>query len=800
MKSRGESSKEIGSSTLEVLKNFDASAIKRIMDNLNVTEDDETEAITPHTMNLMFRMKTEKSETFSGDVISSLGSSDMETKRLMSLISNLKPGERKQIGLFKGMQQHALGLDIMRDAHGKLSLFFVESARMKDQYDLAAKIVQLLKDSKMDFECYACQAGIQRDGGNCGLFTYAILSTLSKEPDFHKTLADAKKLEIPEFRHYIGMRKESPLDAVTWVSPSILPVKAIKMSQSFTQIHQLLTEKKIPPEKIETLIKEIKDSHTLKKDGRDLNVYVRTRRANLYQKLRALYLDKAALEIEEHKIALELALKTIFDDPVGFSKKSREEINKHYHTLQESFDKIKNVINLEDFAALYPSFFKGIFQPDEDLSFIYNSTLFLRQIKASVLQNLKESQIADKYIENLLEVKELSKKLEAFLLEGKGTPRDILEDLNFIQKLDKKINPKEIISTILKYTDSGNLILRNFDFKEGWAANESNIQLMHSIRWATLINALLKTEKAEEGTIDEVLDNLNKVDLEFALEVLKFKYGVHIEREKLTKLQDMESEQIPDEFHKIIRAVKESSLKSMDDINKCLENNKMPSKEKFEQIVSNASSETLWTNVHKFITNNYDKVTKLEAYWLIQWRDTNCPPAYAADLLRNRIEEGLTEVQKQLKNPELTPKERKKMEVGIKIFQEIKKQQGHVNNKHLLEVTSSTHDVLLYPEVKHLEKKIKSYEQLANDIKIKSPKLKILAGLMKSFAGILLAIVTFGKKTDKYRSGLKELRTAQEAKGGKKVLTAMKEACKVLREKDSADLLEEHPKGKTGGI
>lgn len=174
----------------------------------------------------------------------------------------------------------------------------------------------------------------------------------------------------------------------------------------------------------------------------------------------------------------------------------------------------------------------------------------------------------------------------------------------------------------------------------------------------------------------------------------------------------------------------------------------------------------IWNAIDAYINANYqDIVSNPAKYWLIQWRDLNCPHERVSGLLARRIEESIAELNSLKHKPDSLPVVFKNpdeiLNKGIAILENIKTQAttGLSGQRLLLETTCDTLNLIKSPSTASLTR----YEKLTHDLTINYPSLYILVGLMKSLVGSLLFVVTFGCAQHPMTSGWATFRTGINA-------------------------------------
>ena len=174
---------------------------------------------------------------------------------------------------------------------------------------------------------------------------------------------------------------------------------------------------------------------------------------------------------------------------------------------------------------------------------------------------------------------------------------------------------------------------------------------------------------------------------------------------------------------------------------KSFETNPPLSRNEFEcALHAEPTIEIFWNNIDAYVNTNYNHL-KLDKSkdWLIEWRDTNCPRARVAGLLKIRIDQGIKELTQELiqAHVNLTDDDKKETIIkGIKILNEIKSQSslGVSGKRLLLEAAVLTPKVILHPEDTTT---CERYSNLAKKIHIEHPRWQTLCGLMLVIVGVL---------------------------------------------------------------
>lgn len=181
----------------------------------------------------------------------------------------------------------------------------------------------------------------------------------------------------------------------------------------------------------------------------------------------------------------------------------------------------------------------------------------------------------------------------------------------------------------------------------------------------------------------------------------------------------------------------------------------------------------IWNTVDAYVNANYKDLRKNEnkdKAWLIEWRDRNCPHERVASLLKDRIERSKAELNEALKEH---PNKEGVIKKGLAILEQIEKQSdiGVSGKRLLLEAARRTPEITLNPTLENT----KQYEEIADKLSIKYPKLQVLGGMMKAFAGLCLHIATAGYATKMMEAGIATAKAGFEAITRKEMQNKMKE-------------------------
>lgn len=162
----------------------------------------------------------------------------------------------------------------------------------------------------------------------------------------------------------------------------------------------------------------------------------------------------------------------------------------------------------------------------------------------------------------------------------------------------------------------------------------------------------------------------------------------------------------------------------------------------------------IWNALDSYVNANYDDLKRgSQKSWLIFWRDMNCPHSRVHQLLGTRI----SQLQKQL--DALPPENQALQKIGNKLINAVKEQyDAQINGQRLLlELTSRTSQLLTSNSP--TQSSIQAYERLAKELQINHPVLQIIAGLAKTFLGILLFLPSFGFSKSLITNGISAYKT-----------------------------------------
>lgn len=154
----------------------------------------------------------------------------------------------------------------------------------------------------------------------------------------------------------------------------------------------------------------------------------------------------------------------------------------------------------------------------------------------------------------------------------------------------------------------------------------------------------------------------------------------------------------------------------------------------------NHNLNVLWNTINAYVNANYNDLKKnVRGAWLIEWRDLNCPHERVNDLLELRIRQTVAELEDALIKQH--PKKQGILR-GLQILQLIQQQHhlGVSGNRLLLETVALTPQIIFQPTKANKTR----YYELAEQLSISYPPLKVLGGLMKTLAGILLYPLSLG--------------------------------------------------------
>lgn len=211
----------------------------------------------------------------------------------------------------------------------------------------------------------------------------------------------------------------------------------------------------------------------------------------------------------------------------------------------------------------------------------------------------------------------------------------------------------------------------------------------------------------------------------------------------------------------------------------------------------------IWNAIDAYVNANYQDIVSHPAkYWLIQWRDLNCPHERVGGLLARRVEESIAELEALKQRPTSLRFAFNDPDAilnkGIAILENIKIQAaaGLSGQRLLLETASDTLNLIKSPSAASITR----YEKLTNDLTINYPSLYILAGLLKSLVGSLLFVVTFGCAQHPMTSGWATFRTGFNALKRDSQTQVMKNLADdmsgMVSLRDEVNMHEDHLKGK----
>ena len=189
----------------------------------------------------------------------------------------------------------------------------------------------------------------------------------------------------------------------------------------------------------------------------------------------------------------------------------------------------------------------------------------------------------------------------------------------------------------------------------------------------------------------------------------------------------------------------------------------------------------IWNAVDAYITNHYAILKNSpNKTWLIEWRDCNCPHARIDDLLKQRAKE----IQSELNQLKTTDNSKnlnliESIDISNQILTIINTQieLGISGKRLLLETAIRTATIVLNPTAEN----IRQYEQLAESLSIKYPKLYMLGGLMKALIGIIVKIFTGGAKQELLNAGLATFRTGNSAAVRREMQTHMRDQIQLQK-------------------
>ncbi|WED44491.1 hypothetical protein [Legionella cardiaca] len=193
----------------------------------------------------------------------------------------------------------------------------------------------------------------------------------------------------------------------------------------------------------------------------------------------------------------------------------------------------------------------------------------------------------------------------------------------------------------------------------------------------------------------------------------------------------------------------------------------------------------IWNAVNNYVNANYDELkTNTNKAWLIEWRDVNCPHHRVKDLLNLRVEQGIQELRKANADyPDEVHPSAVLINKSLHILEQIKSQKniGVSGKRLLLEAAVRTPQITLNPN----EENIEAYSALADKLVIHSPKLQMLAGIMKTLIGAILFLPSLGFSKELINSGIATFKAGTQSQRRKEIQNNMKEQLHHLKVKTS---------------
>lgn len=177
----------------------------------------------------------------------------------------------------------------------------------------------------------------------------------------------------------------------------------------------------------------------------------------------------------------------------------------------------------------------------------------------------------------------------------------------------------------------------------------------------------------------------------------------------------------------------------------------------------------LWNTIDGYVNAHYKELRQDEGKsWLIHWRDMNCPHSRVRQLIERRIEQNT----KELQQAEHIDAGKKKL--ALEILEKAKKlnQEEVSGQRLLLEVVSRTPNLLLGPEDRS---NLERFQILQKKFELNYPALYVLAGLMKTFLGAVICVLTAGSCTSVLNKGLATTKTGFFARTRKGIIKEMEE-------------------------
>lgn len=186
----------------------------------------------------------------------------------------------------------------------------------------------------------------------------------------------------------------------------------------------------------------------------------------------------------------------------------------------------------------------------------------------------------------------------------------------------------------------------------------------------------------------------------------------------------------------------------------------------------NSNLHVLWNAIDVYV-NAQGEAIDGQCSWLRQWRDFNCPKSRVKDLLSQRVEECIRQLESiQWLSTTKTPEQEAIYSAGLRVLEKIK-QQSHDDvsrRRLLLEATVRTISVILSPSTDNIER----YGKLADKLAISFPPLLFLGGLMKMLLGLVLCVLSAGQHTRTLTQGWASTLAGWKGNERNKLFSAMK--------------------------
>tara|TARA_R110002110_G_scaffold166602_2_gene367296 strand:- start:51277 stop:52992 length:1716 start_codon:yes stop_codon:yes gene_type:complete len=175
---------------------------------------------------------------------------------------------RQQVALYMNIASgHVIALDIAHNIEkNTLEIICVDSTTSRQQWDLLNQLSKILDEKEVLHSIIACQAGLQKDGVSCPVYTYYFCGFLAKL-NFDKLEKSSHLVPQPLFREPRAeqLTAHENLSSVQWLNVLALGPKVTMMGQSFTEMKVRLA--KLYPSKsvsqIDFMIAEFNRKHNI---------------------------------------------------------------------------------------------------------------------------------------------------------------------------------------------------------------------------------------------------------------------------------------------------------------------------------------------------------------------------------------------------------------------------------------------------------------------------------------------------------------------------------------------------------